>query len=79
MPPKIIGRTLCAIPVFFKIQEGTTVSRLLDQGGKSPLTKSSLTGRYFIQARVPDGTMTTSSTFERPFAELGRYDWIKSF
>ena len=59
-------------PVFFKIQEGTNVSRLLVLAREvnPPPIKSSFTGRYFLQARGPDGTMTTSSTFEKPLPSL---------
>ena len=58
-------------PVLSKIQEGTNVSRLLNKGGKSPLTNGPfLTGRYFIQARGPDGTMTTSPTLDKPLPRI---------
>ena len=57
-------------PVHFKLQKGTNVSHLLKEGGKFPLTKDPLTGKCYIYAVGPDGTLTSSTTIDKSLLSL---------
>ena len=60
-------RLMCG-PVFFKNRKGTNASQLLNKGGKSPLARESLTGRCYVYAVGPNGTLTSITTLDKPLA-----------
>ena len=57
-------------PVFFKNNKGTNLSQVMCKGGRSPVRRESLTGRSYIYVVGPNGTLTSSTTPDKPLPSL---------
>ena len=68
---KTIGHTECVGRSSSKITKTLMCHRqVLCKGGESPFRRESLMGRCYIYPVGPNGTMTTSTTLDKPFLSL---------